>query len=245
MGCAVTSSATIYPSNCSPSCHLIGSDKDSPVIEPLLNPSNHASQSVIRGWRVRTRTKRAYKIAKMFSEKQHTSEEMLPLNLIRQYSQIFRPRDISSYYHLAMLSDSPTARTEVGVRREECQDLRKNPSISGREKESDLEVREWTRTDTRSLTNARVELNCVPLLLHPGVPLYAPAINPSLRSSLSRELSNSHSALLRRHRGEKKAIPEEQKDGKYFERRKRNNEAAKRSRDARKLREDRVRALGL
>lgn len=50
-----------------------------------------------------------------------------------------------------------------------------------------------------------------------------------------------HSGLLsKRHRGEKKAIPEEQKDGKYFERRKRNNEAAKRSRDARKLREDRV-----
>lgn len=46
--------------------------------------------------------------------------------------------------------------------------------------------------------------------------------------------------LNKRHRGEKKAIPEEQKDGKYFERRKRNNEAAKRSRDARKLREDRV-----
>lgn len=48
---------------------------------------------------------------------------------------------------------------------------------------------------------------------------------------------------MKRHRGEKKAIPEEQKDDKYFERRKRNNEAAKRSRDARKLREDRVRGL--
>lgn len=75
--------------------------------------------------------------------------------------------------------------------------------------------------------------------------MYASAMNPSVRSSLSREFSSSHSAnaLLRRHRGEKKAIPEEQKDGKYFERRKRNNEAAKRSRDARKLREDRVRGL--
>lgn len=47
--------------------------------------------------------------------------------------------------------------------------------------------------------------------------------------------------LSRRQRGEKRPIPEEQKDDKYFERRKRNNEAAKKSRDARKMREDRVR----
>lgn len=46
--------------------------------------------------------------------------------------------------------------------------------------------------------------------------------------------------LNRRQRGEKRPIPEEQKDEKYFERRKRNNEAAKKSRDARKIREDRV-----
>lgn len=46
--------------------------------------------------------------------------------------------------------------------------------------------------------------------------------------------------LSRRQRGEKRPIPDEQKDEKYFERRKRNNEAAKKSRDARKLREDRV-----
>ena len=35
----------------------------------------------------------------------------------------------------------------------------------------------------------------------------------------------------RRPRGEKKPIPDEQKDDKYFERRKRNNLAAKKSRD--------------
>lgn len=49
-----------------------------------------------------------------------------------------------------------------------------------------------------------------------------------------------NSAMVRRQRGEKRPIPEEQKDEKYFERRKRNNEAAKKSRDARKMREDRV-----
>uniref|UniRef100_A0A1I8QE13 BZIP domain-containing protein n=1 Tax=Stomoxys calcitrans TaxID=35570 RepID=A0A1I8QE13_STOCA len=46
--------------------------------------------------------------------------------------------------------------------------------------------------------------------------------------------------LHRRPRGEKRPIPEEQKDDKYYERRKRNNEAAKKSRDARKIREDRI-----
>lgn len=50
-----------------------------------------------------------------------------------------------------------------------------------------------------------------------------------------------NSLMVRRQRGEKRPIPEEQKDEKYFERRKRNNEAAKKSRDARKMREDRVR----
>ena len=44
----------------------------------------------------------------------------------------------------------------------------------------------------------------------------------------------------KRPRSEKKAIPDEQKDGKYFERRKRNNHAAKKSRDARKAREDEI-----
>lgn len=44
----------------------------------------------------------------------------------------------------------------------------------------------------------------------------------------------------KRPRSEKKAIPTDQKDIKYFERRKRNNQAAKKSRDARKAREDEI-----
>ena len=44
----------------------------------------------------------------------------------------------------------------------------------------------------------------------------------------------------RRPRGEKKPIPDEQKDERYFERRKRNNLAAKKSRDQRKMREDAI-----
>ncbi|XP_034939865.1 nuclear factor interleukin-3-regulated protein-like [Chelonus insularis] len=42
----------------------------------------------------------------------------------------------------------------------------------------------------------------------------------------------------RHHRSEKKPIPEDKKDAKYYERRKRNNQAAKKSRDARRMRED-------
>ncbi|XP_031634666.1 uncharacterized protein LOC116347973 [Contarinia nasturtii] len=53
-------------------------------------------------------------------------------------------------------------------------------------------------------------------------------------------IDNFQCILNRRQRGEKRPIPDEQKDEKYFERRKRNNEAAKKSRDARKIREDRI-----
>jgi len=48
------------------------------------------------------------------------------------------------------------------------------------------------------------------------------------------------SATMRRPRSEKKPIPEDLKDMKYYERRRRNNLAAKRSRDMRKNREDQV-----
>ncbi|RLU20702.1 hypothetical protein DMN91_007315 [Ooceraea biroi] len=52
--------------------------------------------------------------------------------------------------------------------------------------------------------------------------------------------TNGITTLHRRPRSEKKPIPDDQKDEKYFERRKRNNQAAKKSRDARKIREDHV-----
>ncbi|XP_018334917.1 uncharacterized protein LOC108743819 [Agrilus planipennis] len=47
-------------------------------------------------------------------------------------------------------------------------------------------------------------------------------------------------ARLKKQRNEKKPVPEEKKDALYYEKRKRNNKAAKKSRDARKLREDQV-----
>lgn len=53
--------------------------------------------------------------------------------------------------------------------------------------------------------------------------------------------TNGITTLHKRPRSEKKPIPDDQKDEKYYERRKRNNQAAKKSRDARKIREDHVR----
>ncbi|XP_076759036.1 uncharacterized protein LOC143428200 [Xylocopa sonorina] len=52
--------------------------------------------------------------------------------------------------------------------------------------------------------------------------------------------TNNVTSVYRRPRSEKKPIPDEQKDEKYYERRKRNNQAAKKSRDARKIREDHI-----
>lgn len=68
-------------------------------------------------------------------------------------------------------------------------------------------------------------------------------INNSNGAASLSSIEHNQCILNRRQRGEKRPIPEEQKDEKYFERRKRNNEAAKKSRDARKMREDRVSAI--
>ncbi|XP_026744336.1 cell death specification protein 2-like [Trichoplusia ni] len=53
-------------------------------------------------------------------------------------------------------------------------------------------------------------------------------------------LPSPTSDLEYRRRGEKRPIPPELKDEKYFERRRRNNQAAKKSRDARRIREDQI-----
>ncbi|XP_045208050.2 hepatic leukemia factor-like [Mercenaria mercenaria] len=62
-----------------------------------------------------------------------------------------------------------------------------------------------------------------------------PVTNPTLARALAAVNQGQ-----KRPRSEKKAIPDDAKDDKYFERRKRNNNAAKKSRDARKAREDEI-----
>ncbi|XP_058797596.1 hepatic leukemia factor [Phymastichus coffea] len=80
--------------------------------------------------------------------------------------------------------------------------------------------------------------------LVPPVGISHPFANSSAVAAVSRNIlesaviSNMHHS--RRPRSEKKPIPDEQKDEKYYERRKRNNQAAKKSRDARKIREDHI-----
>lgn len=59
-------------------------------------------------------------------------------------------------------------------------------------------------------------------------------------SQMSNQLRTAFGSGSKRPRGEKRPIPDEHKDDKYYERRKRNNQAAKKSRDARKIREDQV-----
>lgn len=80
-----------------------------------------------------------------------------------------------------------------------------------------------------------------------STPLFRPMIrsvftSDAVKLKLIDVFGNSFSEQnhSKRQRSEKKRIPDEQKDEKYFERRKRNNQAAKKSRDARKLREDQV-----
>ncbi len=58
--------------------------------------------------------------------------------------------------------------------------------------------------------------------------------------SLAHALHGHATVAPRRGRSEKRAIPVELKDSRYFERRRRNNTAAKKSRDVRKSREDDV-----
>ncbi|KYN16850.1 PREDICTED: cell death specification protein 2-like [Trachymyrmex cornetzi] len=67
-------------------------------------------------------------------------------------------------------------------------------------------------------------------------------LSTSSTGAMSRHFvtTNGIAALHRRPRSEKKPIPDDQKDEKYYERRKRNNQAAKKSRDARKIREDHI-----
>ncbi|KAL0113931.1 hypothetical protein PUN28_011337 [Cardiocondyla obscurior] len=78
-----------------------------------------------------------------------------------------------------------------------------------------------------------------PLMQSLSVPQSFPA-SPTGTMNHHFVTANGITPLHRRPRSEKKPIPDDQKDEKYYERRKRNNQAAKKSRDARKIREDHI-----
>ncbi|XP_063422786.1 transcription factor ces-2-like isoform X3 [Mytilus trossulus] len=92
------------------------------------------------------------------------------------------------------------------------------------------------RLSEKSISHARSSLISPDAVLES---MYNPAAAASASPTLARALA-AVQQTQKRPRSEKKAIPNEQKDGKYFERRKRNNNAAKKSRDARKSREDEI-----
>ncbi|XP_067140607.1 transcription factor ces-2-like [Centruroides vittatus] len=87
-------------------------------------------------------------------------------------------------------------------------------------------------TGVSNLTPTSPTLQVSPVL-DPVVALKALEVSPAITRALV-------STIPRRQRSEKKPIPDELKDDKYYERRKRNNVAAKKSRDARKAREDEI-----
>ncbi|CAK1553816.1 unnamed protein product [Leptosia nina] len=89
----------------------------------------------------------------------------------------------------------------------------------------------------------------VPPDAHPMVPLLAALPSPPCLPSYCTHLPVRPAIVQNpqticdneaRRRGEKRPIPAELKDEKYFERRRRNNQAAKKSRDARRMREDQI-----
>ena len=105
------------------------------------------------------------------------------------------------------------------------------------------------RSDQLSYSQALAARALLGLRLPPSSPSPPPTSSTSSPSSPSPATPVTNNTLLtlalakalpRRPRGEKKPIPEELKDNKYFERRKRNNLAAKKSRDQRKVRESQV-----
>lgn len=94
------------------------------------------------------------------------------------------------------------------------------------------------RLSEKSIAHARATLTSQDAMLES---MYNPAA--AAAASASPTLARALAAVQqtqKRPRSEKKPIPTDQKDAKYFERRKRNNMAAKKSRDARKSREDEI-----
>lgn len=124
---------------------------------------------------------------------------------------------------------SPTPSTQVGNRlhNDSVNNLTENQNTCDR-LPTDINRFDGNYTDT----TLAIPPSLMPVNKTKPNDVLAPANLPSI--------DHFQCILSRRQRGEKRPIPDEQKDEKYFERRKRNNEAAKKSRDARKIREDRV-----
>ncbi|XP_029047637.1 CCAAT/enhancer-binding protein delta [Osmia bicornis bicornis] len=97
---------------------------------------------------------------------------------------------------------------------------------------------------TFSLSGSLIQppfLTTVPPLMQ-SISVPQPFTNANASNAVAHHFlgANAIASVHKRPRSEKKPIPDDQKDEKYYERRKRNNQAAKKSRDARKIREDHI-----
>ncbi|GLV38044.1 uncharacterized protein CBL_07842 [Carabus blaptoides fortunei] len=147
------------------------------------------------------------------------------LHLLRNYNQLLLPADISQRYRQLVTQSCIADEYKLQAPAPSAQLSPVGINVTG-------------HTSGYPLTGpAPSFLTSHPLL---GYQPVAPLFNREspLSPVLGRSLVSSTSP--RRQRGEKKPIPDEQKDDKYFERRRRNNQAAKKSRDARKMREDQI-----
>lgn len=76
------------------------------------------------------------------SDRSPLSAGRFPLNLIRTYNQMFSPRELSSYYQLALLADAPPIRSERG---EELQEAQGYSALGLRSSRGEQD--EWTKSE--------------------------------------------------------------------------------------------------
>ncbi|XP_026481730.1 thyrotroph embryonic factor [Ctenocephalides felis] len=146
------------------------------------------------------------------------------LHLLRSYNHLFIP-ELSSYGTVLPLICQPNLQTDNNFNiNQKCTEF------------SLLSPRDILADNQKINLNLKTDSYIIP----PLVQSLDFNINLGDRLSSSRSCNSLQSPQTPRTRGEKRPIPEEQKDERYFERRKRNNRAAKKSRDARKMREDQI-----
>lgn len=76
------------------------------------------------------------------SEQSSSASPRFPMSLIRSYNHIFNPRDISSYYHLAMLAENPL-RNELPSRKVTEGSAHPTSSVAP----TPTDYREWSKSE--------------------------------------------------------------------------------------------------
>ncbi|KAJ6645479.1 D site-binding protein [Pseudolycoriella hygida] len=161
-------------------------------------------------------------------------------HFLRTYNRLLGPSDLSRYYNMAVMKDSkdrkfplPSKPADILLQSTSSPMTHLlNPTYS-------TEVESLNNSTYTSQSPSRT-VSSTTCAISPTSTIVDETMEQNFLLRESGSLESYQSMMNRRQRGEKRPIPNEQKDEKYFERRKRNNEAAKKSRDARKIREDRI-----